>query len=146
MGKCFLFVLLLLLNFLLLTHSLGQVSTLTISLRMARKLHYNYHCGACVDTPRSRFVTWLQSNPHAIHFKRPKTRRIMRKLEGAANGQKKVRKWYAFLMTCLFSVKFVQMKVFIRLGASENEQYSIQFGGCIVHHMVSEREKNQKEI
>ena len=52
---------------------------------------------------------------------------------------KKVRKWYAFLMTCLFSVKFVQMKVFIRLGASENEQYSIQFGGCIVYHMVSER-------
>ena len=38
------------------------------------------------------------------------------------------------------------MKVFIRLGASENEQYSIQFGGCIVYHMVSEREKNQKEI
>lgn len=59
---------------------------------------------------------------------------------------KKVRKWYAFLMTCLFSFKFVQMKVFIRLGASENEQYSIQFGGCIVYHMVSEREKNQKEI
>lgn len=59
---------------------------------------------------------------------------------------KKVRKWYAFLMTCLFSVKFVQIKVFIRLGASENEQYSIQLGGCIVYHMVSEREKNQKEI
>ena len=33
---------------------------------------------------------------------------------------KKVRKWYAFLMTCLFSVKFVKMKVFIRLGASKN--------------------------
>lgn len=36
------------------------------------------------------------------------------------------------------------MKVFIRLGASENEQYSIQFGGCIVYHMVSEREKKPK--
>ena len=59
---------------------------------------------------------------------------------------KKVRKWYAFLMTCLFSVKFVQMKVFIRLGASENEQYSIQFGGCIVYHLVSEREKNQRKF
>lgn len=44
---------------------------------------------------------------------------------------KKVRKWYAFLMTCLFSVKFVQMKVFIRLGASENEQYSISLVGAL---------------
>lgn len=58
---------------------------------------------------------------------------------------KKVRKWYAFLMTCLFSVKFVKMKVFIRLGASENEQYSIQFGGCIVYHMVSERERKERK-
>lgn len=70
----------------------------------------------------------------------------MRKLEGAANGHKKSSQMVCILMTCLFSVKFVQMKVFIRLGASENEQYSIQFGGCIVYRMVSEREKNQKEI
>ena len=37
------------------------------------------------------------------------------------------------------------MKVFIRLGASENEQYSIQFGGCIVYHMVSERERKERK-
>ena len=58
---------------------------------------------ACVDTPRSRFVTWLQSNPHAIHFKRPKTRRIMRKLEGAANGHKKSSE-----MVCIFNDMFIQ--------------------------------------
>ena len=58
---------------------------------------------ACVDTPRSRFVTWLQSNPHAIHFKRPKTRRIMGKLEGAANGHKKSSE-----MVCIFNDMFIQ--------------------------------------
>ena len=44
---------------------------------------------------------------------------------------KKVRKWYAFLMTCLFSVKFVQMKVFIRLEQAKMSNIPFSLVGAL---------------